>query len=168
MKSPSLSKVVDESLGKIVVSILNGYSRDTVMAVPELKEAVNVSVCETLTTECNRLCQIGSLFRNLSMTALAGKNWVAYIRELNEKAPTLLSLLFTLVLVNDSRNVKKVGDVHYPGVCAAVAILLKERSKDVDGIQSLVSLMMCDCHCEKQACHNNEYSGTHNTDIANC
>ena len=162
---PLLSKVVDEGLGTIIVGVLSGEAQCTaeaVMKVPHLKEAVNVCMCEILTTECSRLCQVGSLFRNLSLTALAGKNWIDYIHELNEKAPTLLSFIFTLVSVNDSRNVKKVGEAHYPGVCAAVAVLLKERCKDVDGIQSLVSLMMYDCHCEKQACHSNTfYNGTY-------
>ena len=53
---------------------------------------------------------------------------------------------------NDHRNIIKVGAAHYPGICCAAAILLKERNHEMCGLQSLVSLIMYTCHAEKQVC----------------
>ncbi len=44
----------------------------------------------------------------------------------------------------------KVGEAHFPGICSAAAILLKERNREMCGLQSLVSLLMYSCHAEKQ------------------
>ena len=106
-----------------------------------------------LTEECSKLCQkteCASLFRNIPVTSLASNKWDAFISELVPKAPMLLHILNTLVSFNDKRNKTKFGSSHYPGICAAVAILLKERSQHMNGIQSLVSALMYSCHCEKQ------------------
>ena len=71
--------------------------------------------------------------------------WDTFISELESRAPTLLHIMLTLVSFNDRRNKIKVGASHHPGVCAAVAILLKERSKNMCGLQSLVFVWgVCD------------------------
>ena len=57
------------------------------------------------------------------------------------KAPLLFKILHGIAARNDHRNVVKVGAAHYPGICTAAAILLKERSRHMCGLQSLVSLM---------------------------
>lgn len=82
--------------------------------------------------------------------SLASNSWDAFIIELQSKAPTLLLILLTLVSFNDSSNAKKVGATHFPGVCAAVAVLLKERNREMCGFQSLVSALLYACHSEKQ------------------
>ena len=126
------------------------------MGIEGLREAVFTYFVQTLSDECSSLCRMtegGSLFRSISVTALASNSWEAFICELESKAPTLLHTLLTLVCVNDGRNTKKVGASHFPGVCAAIAVLLKERSREMCGLQSLVSVLMYACHCEKQVCH---------------
>lgn len=88
------------------------------------------------TDEFSSLCQrTGSLFRSIPVTALARNNWDVFVSELKSKAPTLLNILLTLVSFNDRRNTTKVGAAHHPGVCAAVAVLLKERSREMCGLQ---------------------------------
>lgn len=81
--------------------------------------------------------------------SLVSNSWDAFIIELQSKVPTLLLILLTLVSFNDSRNAK-VGATHFPGVCAAVAVLLKERNREMCGFQSLVSALLYACHSEKQ------------------
>lgn len=103
---------------------------------------------EYLLTWCFSLPNHSS--NNASKHKLGG--WEAFITELACKAPTLLHTLMTLVSFNDGRNTTKVGAAHYPGVSAAVAILLKERNREMCSIQSLVSVLMYSCHCEKQVC----------------
>ncbi len=42
--------------------------------------------------------------------------------------PSFVSLV-TVVRHTDSRNTRKKGSVHNPGVCMATAVLLKERNR---------------------------------------
>ncbi len=147
-----------EAEGKIAESLMSGHAPTIALAIMQtdpLREAVYTHLLETLTKECGNLCSTSegtSLFRRLSVTALPSKSWESFIIELESKAPTLLHTLLTLVSFNDRRNTQKVGASHFPGICAAVAVLLKERSREMCGLQSLVSVLMYSCHCEKQAC----------------
>ncbi len=57
-------------------------------------------------------------------------SWSQCIGELQSKCPTLYQVLWTIVSRSDKRN---RGDQHFPGMCAAIAILLKERNKHMTG-----------------------------------
>ena len=70
--------------------------------------------------------------------------------ELQQKAPLVFSVLLSIASRNDNRNAVKVATAHYPGICSVAAILLKERNREMCGLQSLVSLLMFSCHAEKQ------------------
>ena len=76
--------------------------------------------------------------------------WCDCIAELKLKAPILLEVVSALVSCNDSRNKQKRGDVHNPGICMAIAILLKERNREMCGIQTLVSLVLFTSRVQKQ------------------
>ena len=67
---------------------------------------------------------------------------IQIIEDLKSKAPTLLQLVTSVVSVNDHRNTSKVGNSHHPGICAAFAVLLKERNREMCGLQSIVSVLM--------------------------
>ena len=64
--------------------------------------------------------------------------------------PTLLQLLTAVVGVNDDRNTSKKGEQHHPGVCTAMAILFKERNREMCGIQTFISLVMFSSHVPKK------------------
>lgn len=117
-----------------------------------LREAAFTSFVNTISRECSVLCQRAdqSLFRTILVTDMADVTWQSFIDELCLKAPTLFNLLTTIVSCNDHRNTVKVGSCHHPGLVAAVAVLLKERSREMVGVQSLVSALMYSGHCEKQ------------------
>ena len=70
--------------------------------------------------------------------------------EIEQKAPLLFFIIYSLVSIYDHRNEVKVGEAHFPGICSAAAILLKERNREMCGLQSMVSLLMYSCHAEKQ------------------
>ena len=77
--------------------------------------------------ECSKLCSqeksnVG-LFRQTSVSYLADFKWMDYIQELKTKAPTLLMVLSGVVSYSDRRNKQKC---HYPGICMAAGVLLKE------------------------------------------
>ena len=79
---------------------------------------------------------------------LSGKDIGA--TELKVKAPLTLQLVTALVSKNDSRNKQKCGDAHYPGICMAIAIMLKERDREMCGIQTLLSLILFSSRVQKQ------------------
>ena len=74
------------------------------------------------------------------------------MEELQTKCPTLLQLLWAIVSRSDHRNRVKQGEQHYPGMCVAVAILLKERNKHMSGIQTLLSMVLYSSRVRKKAC----------------
>ena len=153
----SQTKILGEAEGEIAESLVNGHTpsiASAILNIKSLQEAVITHLIQTLTNECNKLCQLTrgpSLFRTIPVMDLASVRWEAFIEELHTKAPTLLNILLTIVAVRDKKNTTKVGTSHYPGVCTAIAILLKERNMHMCGLQHLVSALMYNCHCEKQA-----------------
>ena len=50
-----------------------------------------------------------------------------------EKAPILLHILTAVASLSDHRNQNKVGSHHFPGISSAVAVLSKERNREMDG-----------------------------------
>ena len=72
------------------------------------------------------------------------------VEELSLKAPTLLKILSPIVTANDKRKQTAVPGSHNPGLCMAVAILLKERNREMCGLQSIISLLLYSSHVDKQ------------------
>ena len=72
-------------------------------------------------------------------------------RGATQKAPTLLRLLSTIVQHNDHRNTSKRGDRHNPGISMAMAVLLKERNREMCGLQSLIVLLLFKGQAHKKA-----------------
>lgn len=83
------------------------------------------------------------------MNQLEEFKWDGFVEELRNKTPLLLQLILTVTMHNDHRNQLKSGKVHFPGICMAVAILLKERSQRMTGVQSLISLILFSSHVDK-------------------
>lgn len=169
---PPVTKILGEAESKIAQSLVTGHApsfADAALEITPLKEAVFTSFVNTICHECSTLCQRvdSGLFRNIPVTDLADMKWQEFIEELQCKAPTLLQILTTIVSFNDHRNTTKVGSSHHPGIIAAVAVLLKERSREMVGVQSIVSVMMYSCHCEKQV-HNKETNHTYSYTLTHC
>ena len=136
--------------------------------VPSIAEAIvkHDSLAEMLfelyvdkiSQECGSLCyrtqELNALspFRKIPVDQVATFQWVSLIRHLSAKAPHLLSLFSAIVSHSDYRNKKKADSVHHPSICMATAILLKERNKEMCGVQSLISTLLYSSHVEKQVC----------------
>ena len=118
----------------------------------DLKAAIVQQLLVKLNEECTNLCKktTVSVFRTIPVDRLSNFTWKDMVEELQQKAPFLFSLLHSIVSRNDHRNTVKVATAHYPGICFAAAALLKERNREMCGLQSLVSLLMYSCHAEKQ------------------
>lgn len=153
---PSITKTLGEEEGEIAWNLANDDAlsfASGIMKVESLQEAVFSCLLEVFCSECNNLCKLvggSSLFRELPVTNMASIRWEDFIIELDSKAPKLLLALLTIVSPRDDKNAIKVGSSHFPGLCTAIAVLLKERNREMCGIQSLVSALMYSCHCEKQ------------------
>ena len=153
----SFSMVLGPAESKIARALLGGHTVSIAKAVlgnKDMREAVITLVLTQLNEECTNLCRsaTGSPFRTIPVNKLANFKWRDMVSDLHLKAPLLFKLLYSVVSRNDHRNAVKVGAAHYPGICSAVAVLLKERNREMCGLQSLVSLLMYFCHAEKQVC----------------
>lgn len=153
-----MTKTLGDAESKVARYLVTGHAPSIASAVMEMKsvmQAVLGIVSQTVSNECGKLCQKlsddgPSQFRAIPVTDLAGFTWGAFIKELEIKAPTLMNIFTSIVSFSDHRNKTKAGSGHHPGICTALAILLKERNREMCGIQSLVSMMMYFSHCEKQ------------------
>ncbi len=79
-------------------------------------------------------------------------SWSQCIAELHSKCPTLYQVLWTIVSRSDKRNRVKRGDQHFPGMCAATAILLKVRNKHMIGMQTMLSVILYSSRVQKKVC----------------
>ena len=151
------SKTLGEADSKLFRSLLGGHYpsfANAVMANPNIREAVLTSFLNLINAECNTLCKKladpPSRFRKIDLGELSDFSWKPLIIELQDNAPVLFKILTSIVSHSDSRNNFKVGSAHFSGICTAVSVVLKERNREMCGIQSLVSLLMYSSCCEKQ------------------
>lgn len=144
--------------GKIARTLLGGNANSiakAALAVDKVKEAIVNILLNDMNDECRKLCRkkpACTLFRKCPVDKLAEFKWKNMIDELKSDAPLLFTIISSLVSHNDARNKTKVGAAHHPGICSTVAVLLKERNREMCGLQSQISLLMYSCHCEKQVC----------------
>ena len=78
-------------------------------------------------------------------------NWILLIEDLQAKAPILFKMLYTLVS-HDKRNHTKRDAAYHPAICMTVATLLKDRNKEMGGLQTIVSLLLFELCVKKQVC----------------
>ena len=142
--------------GKLTRALVGGDAvsiAKAALSVEGVRETVTIQLLRTLNQECSKLCKMqptSSRFRKIQVDRLADFKWADMIAELERDAPLLLKIINCVVARNDGRDKCKVGTVRYPGICTAVAVMLKERNREMCGLQSMLSLLMYSCHCEKQ------------------
>ena len=113
-----------------------------------VREEVLLKVMDLIKEEVDSLCrkvkenEPPSPFRHIPVTDLESFSFQECVRQLQEKSPFLYRLMVSLVQRNDHRNKSKRGDSHIPGICTAVAIMLKERNNHMCGVQTYLSLAL--------------------------
>ena len=103
---------------------------DAAMNCPGLKKAIEDCICSQVNDECKRLCskKDASLLRSATKDSIFNFSWETVGIELADKAPLLHRLLLASA---DPKSLSQSRDTErYPGVCAAAAILLKNRDKE--------------------------------------
>ena len=118
----------------------------TVFANDDLRQLLLTKFLELINQECNELCRKNpasvSLFRRVPVDKLSEFSWDALVNEFQYKAPTIYQIFTTVVSHNDHRNATKKGAQHNPSICMAAATLLKERNREMCGVQSVVSIAL--------------------------
>lgn len=152
------SKILPDEYTKLGKQLAGGHLPSIAKAVVGHKQLYEVFklILDKVDDECNQLCRrqpsSPSLFRRAPLTQFMEWDWKLAIDELANKAPTLLHVLTTIASRSDHRNSKKSGNAHYPGIIMSVAVILKERNREMVGIQSLISLLLFNSRVEKQVC----------------
>ena len=120
----------------------------------QLADVVIKLIAGVVDSECSVLCRRNnaSLFRKTSVKTMSTFKWSQLVDELSLHAPTLFCLLSTTVSHSDHRNQLKVASAHHPGLCMSMAVLLKERNREMCGVQSIISMLLYQSHVEKQVC----------------
>jgi len=156
-RSEPYSRVVEHSLCKLGQAIAGGHLptiAKLALAHEGIREHILLKLFDLIDAECGKLCQRAgnppSLFRKIPVEKLPEFHWKSCIKELEVKAPTLLQILSTIVSRNDHRNQHKQGERHHPGICMAIATLLKERNREMGGVQTFVSLVLFTSRVQKQ------------------
>ena len=149
------AKVLGAAESKIARALLGGQEASIAKAVlgqDNIKNAIIQQLLVILNKECTSLCKKDAIspFRIIPVDQMTSFNWKELVEELKCRAPFLFTILHSIASRNDHRNKVKTATVHYPGICSAAAIILKERNREMCGLQSIVSLLMYSCHAEKQ------------------
>ena len=112
------------------------------MAIESVKEAVLSLILQDISQECSNLCKKTptSLFRKIPVDKMAEFSWEELIKELTFTAPTMLRVVSSIAVRIQNQV---TSPSHYPGICAAVAVMLKERNKAIN--QGINQCCLCSC-----------------------
>ena len=115
---------------------------DAAMNCLGLKKAIEDRICSLVNDECKKLCskKDASLLRSATKDSIFNFSWETVGKELADKAPLLHRLLLASA---DPRSLSQRRDTErYPGVCAAAAILLKNRDKGMSLVPYVISTIL--------------------------
>jgi len=124
------------------------------MGMPEVREEVFKHFLRLIEDECGVLCKKSrpSQFRHISVEDLEKFEWLNLMEELKSKSPLLLKVLAHVVVRWDPQYETRSPSVYHPSIVTAAAILLKQRNREMCGLQTVFSCLMYACHCKKQVC----------------
>lgn len=134
--------VVDNSLVTIGRSLAGGHIPSIAKAIVShsyLKEEILFKVMNPVNEECAAICKRTDKF-----------SWEDCISEPQSTYPTLLRVHRSVVSYSDNRNVHKQSSS--PGLCMAILVILKERNRDMCGVQTFLSLVLFNSHMQNKVC----------------
>ena len=147
--SPDLQKIGRVLKGGNIPSIAKA-----VFAHQELQKCIVTKCLDLITAECSIVCRKNpanpSPFRRISIDHLGEFSLEAFMQELKTHAPTLFQVASVIASHNDHKNQYKKGSQHHPGICMALAVLLKERNREMCGLQTLVSIALFNSRVQKK------------------
>ena len=87
--------------------------------------------------ECSELCRKNPGLSGVAAEKLPDFTWDELADTLKLKAPTIYKIF--LVTHSDHRKEYKKSNQHMPSICMAMATLLKERNREMCGVQSVIA-----------------------------
>ena len=152
-----VTSTLPESASSIWAALAVGHMPSVAEAIINHNELGNLVLqhfLDKIDQECTTLCQKtlepSSPFRKVPVDKFPTFQWKSLIEHLLSTAPILFRLLSTISSHSDHRNKKKVDSAHYPGICMTAAVILKERNREMCGVQSLISLLLYTSHVDRQ------------------
>ena len=151
-----------ESLSKLGRSLTSGNMEIVTKAIcnnDSLFPIVFKSIIGKIQQECTSLCRRShpTSFRRCDVEDIGNFDWEKYCHKLQEKAPLLWQLLLSIATFNDHRAKGKAEDSHFSRIVVAAAIILKERSREMIGVQSMLSLLLFHSRVDKVVSHSLKY-----------
>ena len=150
-KHAVITTTVKPELEKLAKALAGGHAKSIVKAVfanTLLRQEAETRVSRIIDDECFSLCRKKatvtpvSHFRCMSLELAESFSWLQAISELKTTAPTLYNILVFVITHSAKRNKHKRDETQYPSLCLAVAFLLKERNREMVGVQSYVSSVL--------------------------
>ena len=144
-----ITSTLDEVAGKIAKALVAGHLpsvAESVVQHKQLGEMVLELLLTRIDSECSLVCKRSqplSPFQKIDADKCSTFQWSSFVQDLSSKAPTLLKILSSIATHSNHRNKHKLNTAHHPGICMAASILLKERNKDMCGVQSIISSYTC-------------------------
>ena len=114
---------------------------EAIMDHEDLADKVFQRILDKMESEWTRLSQRllpYSPFRRIATDEYETFEWKELIEYFTQKAPTLFYVLSSIIAHSDCWN-KKVNTAHYPVLCMAVAVLLKETGRCAECNRSFLS-----------------------------
>ena len=104
-------------------------------------------VCRDVRNEVQKVCsqKHDTILKLKSKPALAQFTWKTVMLELEQVAPTLMTLLHGFIASS-----KSYLDSVQPAICMCASIILKLQNKNVNLVQSVVSLVLKAGHATKE------------------
>lgn len=154
LRASTFSTQLDSSLQKVGCALAGGDPQSIAKAVlseSAVRQHILTRLLQEVDEECARVCrrQPVSVFRKVTSAQMESFSWDWYIQELETKCPILYRILGAVVTHSDHRNTLKKGSAHHPGICMAAAVLLKERNREMVGVQSYLSLVLFNSRVQK-------------------
>ena len=114
---------------------------DAAMNCPGLKKAIEDRICALINDKCKKLCsKDASLLQSPTKDSIFNFSWETVGKELADKAPLFHRLLLALA---DPKSLSQRWDTERnPSVCAAAAILLKNRDKGMSLVPYVISTIL--------------------------
>lgn len=143
-----------EKIGRVLVGEHLPSIAKAVFANAELRNDILTKFLDLLDGECSELCRKTqdtiSPFRHFPIEKLTEFSWDELADSMKTKAPTIYKIFSRIVSHSDHRNESKKGAQHTPSICMAIALLLKERNREMCGVQSAISIALFASQVQKK------------------
>lgn len=148
MLSDKLAKIGRALVGGNLPSIAK-----EVFSHHELRNLLIAKVLDLVNKECNELCRKKkdpSPFRKIAIEKIPLFTWDIFADCFKSLAPTTFKFASIIVCHSDKRNEFKKGVRHIPTICMALAMLLKERNREMVGLQCVISVALFASQVQKK------------------